>query len=227
MNKTVKKITIIGLILVTVFFLYRTFAPRESVEAPQSKNGLTVSTSDVNDPNTPVKKENIQELLALLLSINNIKLSNTLFSRAEFISLKDFSISEVEQKLDESMGRSNPFLPIGDESGGEYVSPNGSTSTGVGYLKTNPVTSATISTALLVGENTFTDTSEQYFEWGKTPNPPFESKTPIVPKGVNSTFTYTITKLIPNTAYYYRAVLKKNDGSIVNGLVQSFKTPKL
>ncbi len=225
MNKTVKKITITGLILVTIFFIYKTFAPRQDIgPVAETKNGLTVSAGDAGD--APVKKENIQELLSLLLSINSIKLSSNLFSRVEFTSLKDFSLAaDAEQRLDESVGRSNPFLPIGDESSGEYVTSGATTTTG--YIKTNPVTSATLSSGLLVGENTLTDTVEQYFEWGKLATPPFENKTPIAVKGTSSTFTYTITKLTPNTVYYYRAVVKTKDGKITTGDTQSFKTPKL
>jgi hypothetical protein len=227
MNKTVKKITIIGLVLVTVFFLYRTFMPKSNItNIPETKNGLTVSTSDAKaSSDASIKKENIQELLALLLSINNVKLSNTLFSRVEFTSLKDFSVADTEQRLDDSMGRSNPFLPIGDESNGEYVT--AVTSTSVGTIQTNPVTSTTLSAGLLVGENTFSDTLEQYFEWGTVATPPFTNKTPSIVKGTSATFTYSLTKLTPNTTYYYRAVVKTKDGKITTGNTQSFKTPKL
>lgn len=223
MNKTTKKIVIVGLIGVIVFFLYRAFAPKGNTSpASETKNGLTVSNGDAT---TSVKKENIQELLSLLLSINGIKLSGDIFARSEFTSLKDFSLAEAEQHLDESVGRNNPFLPIGDESSGQYVTADSTTPTG--YLKTNPVTSLTLSTALLVGENTLSHTLEQYFEWSKIATGPFDNRTPVMTKGANSTFSYTLTNLTPNTIYYYRSVVKAQDGQITTGNVQSFKTPKL
>ncbi len=229
MNKTVKKLVVVGLVLVIGFFIYRTFAPKEPpAAAPQAKNGLTV----VDPTSTAVKKENIDKLLNVLLSINTIRLSDALFTRNDFTSLKDFSISEEEQKLDDATGRNNPFLPIGDEPLGQVGGTTQGTTTTTATtvtptIKTNPVTTMTLASALLVGENTYSDSLEQYFEWGNVPNPPFGNKTPVVAKVGKTTYTYSLTGLTPDTTYYYQAVVKTKNGAIVPGTVQSFKTPKL
>jgi hypothetical protein len=119
MNKNIKKIIVAILILLIVFFLYRTFVPKNTPKSvSQSKNGLVISTG-IDTQNT-VPKENTEKLLNVLLSVNAIKLSTELFTKIEFISLKDFSIKEEEQRLDESFGRDNPFLPF--EIGGEDLS---------------------------------------------------------------------------------------------------------
>lgn len=223
MNKKVKRIVIILLLAFVAYNIYRLVAPKKdpTPTPAQTKNGLANGSTT----ETAAKKESIEKLLALLLSVNSIKLSNTLFATPEFQSLKDFSLNEAEQTLVLDYGRKNPFLPIGDESDGAYVSVDPAQATGT--VKTNPVTSSTASSALLVGENTLTSTSEQYFEWGTTGVAPLGQNTPGIAKTASKTYTYTLGNLLPDTAYFYRAVVKTKDGKTIVGEIQSFKTPKL
>ncbi len=220
MNKTVKKIVIGLLVAFVLYNLYRVFAPKKHTETVTT-NGI----SNVASVETSEKKESIERLLALLLSVNTIKLSSTIFSTPEFQSLQDFSLSDEQQNLVLDFGRKNPFLPIGDESAGTYVNVEGSQN--AGNVKTNPVTSSTISSALLVGENTLSNTSEQYFEWGTVGVVPLGQTTPTVAKTASKTYTYTLGNLLPNTVYFYRAVVKTKDAKTVVGEIQSFKTPKI
>ncbi len=222
MNKTVKKIVIGLLVAFVIFNVYRLVAPKKTPTTTE-KNGL----SSVGSTETAPKKENIEKLLALLLSVNSINLSNALFTKPEFQSLTDFSLREDQQNLVLDFGRKNPFLPIGNESDGVYaVAPGATTQTGA-TVKTNPVTSGTSSSALLVGENGITNTLEQYFEWGTTAVVPLGQVTPTIAKTASKTYTYTLGNLIPDTTYFYRAVVKTQDNKTLVGEIQSFKTPKL
>ncbi len=222
MSKTVKKIVIGLLIAFVIFNVYRLVTPKNTSPSTQ-KNGLAA----VGTAETTVKKESIEKLLALLLSVNNINLSNAIFTKPEFQSLKDFSLREDQQNLVLDFGRKNPFLPIGDESAGAYTGAPGAPVQSGAAVKTNPVTSGTSSSALLVGENGITNTLEQYFEWGTTAVVPLGQVTPTVAKTASKTYTYTLGNLIPDTAYFYRAVVKTKDNKTIVGEIQSFKTPKL
>ncbi len=152
MSKKTKKIVVVVLVLLICFFLYRSFSGKKSTDAPSAKNGL--STAGGTATVTVEKNDDIEKLLSLLLSINSIKLSDTLFSKVEFKSLKDFSITEKEQKLDETTGRKNPFLPIGIEIGGSTTSSTSQSSTTGGNstaTTTNTTTNTTASTGVTTG----------------------------------------------------------------------------
>src|SRR3989344_6464538 len=55
-----------------------------------------------------------QDFLAILLNVKNIKLNDSIFSDGAFSTLRDSSIELVQ---DGTEGRSNPFAPLGNESG--------------------------------------------------------------------------------------------------------------
>ena len=233
MNKTLKKIVIVLLVGFILWRLAVLFLPKkDDTTTSTTKNGLTSSSQT-----TTVKsnKENIDKILNILLSINGIKLSDTLFSQPGFRALKDFSLKDAEQQLDLSYGRKNPFLPIGDESEGVYVGSQSTStpsapvvSTGTSntsFVTTKTVSSTTKTTAVLSGEvSSTTDVLERYFQWGKT-EATMDQKTPLV-QSTNGLFTYTLSGLTADTSYVYRAVIKKKDSTLDAGTVQSFKTAK-
>lgn len=213
MKKTTKKIVILVLILFIGFNVYRFFSTGDSKTASKSNLVKTTNETTKNDTSTSTDK-----FLNLLLGINTINLSKDIFTKTSFRTLVDFSLKDEEQKLDLSFGRKNPFLPIGQDDGA--ISNPSSTST---IIKTNPATAINSSDALLNAVLLNVDnTNDQYFEWGISKTLPLGNTTASVPfSGEN--FSYKITNLVPNTTYYYRAVVKK-DNKIFTGDILSFKT---
>lgn len=93
MSKGVKKFIIIAIVVVLVMVAYRFLV----VKDPEP---------DLVGTGAP---EVGRELLALLVSLQSISLDGDIFERSDFRSLRDFSV-EIPQ---ESLGRRNPFAPIG------------------------------------------------------------------------------------------------------------------
>ncbi len=221
-NKKVKKILILILFAFIAFQVYKLVAPKSDTadQASSSKNGLINNSLQ---PALSPKQESIERLLSLLLSVNTIKLNNQIFNTSEFRSLKDFSLNDEQQSLDLSFGRSNPFLPIGDESAGTLVAPQQSNTTG--FVNTSSASNITATSAVLTGDNTYSNTQEQYFEWGVTGVAPLGQTTPTISKTGN-TFSYSLGSLLPDKTYYYRAIVKTKDGKLIVGEIKSFKTAK-
>lgn len=221
-NKKVKRILIVVLLAFIAFQVYKLIAPKSDTanQAESTKNGLINNSLQ---PAVSPKQESIERLLSLLLSVNTIKLNSQIFNTSEFRSLKDFSLTDEQQSLDLSFGRANPFLPIGDESAGALVAPQPSSTTGL--VKTSSVTNIAPTSVVLTGDNTYSNTQEQYFEWGSTGVAPLGQTTPAISKTGN-TFSYSLGNLLPDTTYYYRAVVKTKDGKLIVGEIKSFKTAK-
>ncbi len=97
MSQKVKNI-ILGIALVVVLFIgYSLFFPR------QAEGPLLVSLQAPAGGQTVV-----QEFLALLETLNNLRLDTTIFEDRVFNSLKDESV----QLQEEPRGRRNPFGPL-------------------------------------------------------------------------------------------------------------------
>ena len=105
---TIKNIIIfvtIGTAFVLIYAFFIKPDPPVDNLVSSSPNSLEQSagTSNKNAPAT-------QEFLDLLLSVQNIKLDDAIFSDEAFISLRDSSIILVP---DGNEGRPNPFAPLG------------------------------------------------------------------------------------------------------------------
>lgn len=216
MNKSIKQTIVIGLGIIAGFSLY-TAVFAQTPETTTTTNGL-VTTKPSSGP-IAFGKTNIDKLLGLLLGINNIQLSNTLFQKPTFLSLKDLSLSDENTNLDLNFGRKNPFLPIGSDSVG------GQTTT-TKEVKTIPASTITKNSAILNAENTvlLSTISEQSFDWGISATV-LDQKT-AVNTVITKNFSFTLDGLLPETVYFYRPVVKLKNGKVVLGDIQSFKTLK-
>lgn len=95
MNKLVKKIIIIGVIVIVGLFAYRFFFVRVDEEALRE---LESGASDVG-----------REVLSLLSELQAIELTGGIFEREDFRSLQDFGVAIQPDQI----GRRNPFAPLG------------------------------------------------------------------------------------------------------------------
>lgn len=100
-KRTVNLITII-ILLAAVFFAYRFFFVTPE---PEAEPGVVTTESTI-----PGAEVNGGEFLALLLSVQDIKLSKNVFNNPVFRDrLKDFG-RELPSRF---VGRTNPFAPFG------------------------------------------------------------------------------------------------------------------
>lgn len=224
MNKTVKKIVVVVLVLFIGWRVYAMFFSKGSADT--EKNQTTTLKNSVNTSSST--SVNTDKFLNLLLGINTIKLSTSIFQRPDYLSLIDFSLKEEDQKLDLSFGRKNPFLPIGQDtdtgtSGDQLLQDDVSSGT-VTTLTTSTITA---STAIVNGVSDISgDVLDQYFEWGIVKELPLGNTTASIKRvGNKKDFSYTLTNLLPDTTYYVRAVVKTTQKIIVGDIV-SFKTSK-
>ena len=97
----------VALVLVYIFFIKSSPEPGNLATTSNSA-AIPDSTGTASDPNTAVG----QEFLTLLLNVKNINLNDAIFTDPAFISLRDSSITLVQ---DGTEGRPNPFAPIGAE----------------------------------------------------------------------------------------------------------------
>lgn len=93
-------VILLVLILVYLFF-FRSSTPEESLVSSTSNNTSATAENTVDG-----------DFLPLLLSINNIKLDDSIFSDKAFMTLVDRSI---ELFPDGNEGRVNPFAPLGSD----------------------------------------------------------------------------------------------------------------
>ena len=70
---------------------------------------LTTPAAIPTDPNIPSSSAD-QSFLMLLLGVRNVRLDDVIFSDPAFLSLRDSSITLIQ---DGNEGRPNPFAPIG------------------------------------------------------------------------------------------------------------------
>jgi hypothetical protein len=102
MTKTTKQIIIAIIVIVAIFIGYRMLFPGE---------GSNEATLAVDQP-AAAQIADSQVILALLDKLDKIKLDDSIFSDKVFIRLVDFGQPIPEQ----SIGRQNPFLPIGRDT---------------------------------------------------------------------------------------------------------------
>lgn len=238
MKGIIKKAIIFVIFIIIVVILYSVFAKK-----PEIQGSLSSTPAAGVDPNLSA---DTQAILSLLQSISNLKLDTGIFDRPSYLALEDQSKQILE---DLNPGRYNPFAPIGidQELATPILSPevngqvdllnnleNLGNTTDSGsqnpVVQNNASTIITVqastvakNTAILKGELlTANSGAERYFEYGLSQTNLSFSSNKVVQSTVG-TFSYTASNLIPNTTYYFQAVVKI--GSVVlRGEVQSFKT---
>lgn len=147
--------------------------------------------------------------LATLTSLTKIHIDTSIFSNEAFKKLQDNTV--VLEKPDP--GRTNPFAPIDGDTGGTLLSSPVTTNEALQVTTKSAVLSGTVANP--------TGITATYFEYGPTPT--FGKTTPSSTPSLIGTYVSTITKLAPQTTYFYRAVAKVN-GTLLYGEVLSFVT---
>lgn len=102
--KKYKTILIIIVIVVVGGITYKSL-----FNTDKTKDFLTSDSNLSNKENTATLVES--DLLSLLLDIRSVKLDGSIFTKEVFNSLQDFG----QEIVPESIGRENPFAPIGSD----------------------------------------------------------------------------------------------------------------
>ena len=97
-------------VLIVAYFMFIKKAPTDATLT--SSSGIT--TTDQNTDSSTSGLGIGQDFISLLLSVKSIKLNDSIFSDPAFLSLKDSSILLMLVD-DGSLGRPNPFAPIGSD----------------------------------------------------------------------------------------------------------------
>jgi hypothetical protein len=113
MNSKIKNILILVVVLVVLVLIYIFF-----IKKGPGEPALTTSSGDpvLGSTNTDTgsqTSEASRDFITVLLSVKNIKLDDSIFKDSAYLSLRDSSISLVQ---DGNEGRPNPFAPIGSET---------------------------------------------------------------------------------------------------------------
>ncbi len=212
MSNTLKVLLIAAVLIAIAAFgyWYATSTPTTTGGSALQSSGsqLAGGSSPLSQADTAIS----DKFLSLLLNMRTIKLDQSLFTDPAFSSLRDFSTTINPES---NPGRENPFAPIGiDAIGTQSV-----------VVTTTQPTSVTKNTAVLTGSIPVGSVvAKRYFEYGTTGATPLPNTTAGVPNDVaTGGFTFTLNGLVPNTTYYYRAVVVSG-GSPVYGSIVSFKT---
>ena len=98
----------IGAVFVLIYIFYLKASPATAPLVSSSETPV-VSSGSTGDTNSSVT----QDFLTLLLSVNNIKLDDAIFSDAAFTSLD--GSNSITLTPDGTEGRVNPFAPLGTD----------------------------------------------------------------------------------------------------------------
>ncbi len=191
--------------------------------APASSSGLTttagagaVSTDSSSSSSTDASAAATdasgapvgQNFLSLLLSVQSIKLDDSIFQDQAFQVLQDFNRPIPP---DPNPGRTDPFAPIGSDNPSDQV-----------LVATSNASSVTTTASTLNGSLLSADASTtRWFEYGTTPS--LGTMTAPTPQTTPGAFAAQVTGLKPNTTYYFEASALIG-GVAVNGSVITWTT---
>ncbi len=187
-----------------MFFANQNATPSTGLQTTSGLPDVTTSSGDIvtSDPTGG------QDFLALLLSVQSIKLNDSFFTSKAFTTLQDFNRPIPP---DTNPGRTNPFAPIGQDS--SSISTQVSTS-GPSAITS---TSATLNGTLSAGGAGNT----RWFEYGTTSD--LGTMTAPKDQATAGAFAESLTGLTPNTTYFVKA--SASIGSMtISGNVVTFKT---
>ena len=149
------------------------------------------------------------EFLTLLLSVQSIKLDDSLFAKPAFTTLQDLS---RPINPDTNPGRKNPFAPLGAD-GTAAISTQVSTS--------NPsaisATSSTLNGVISINDPSAT----HWFEYGTTPS--LGTMTTPRTQANPGAFSEQVKGLLPGTTYYVKAAAMIG-GQTIAGAQVTWKT---
>lgn len=198
MSKRTKNILLLVIIVLAIILAVIIAKGQGSTPTVQTTNsGLSSSTGDIPLPGAPVTSQSgNDEFSTLLSSINRITINTALFQNPAYILLRDHPVVLGTDLV----GRVNPFAPIGSD-GPIGVPDNALIS--VQTLQPAKITSVSAELGAQVSNQGATPVSI-IFEYGTSDLLGSATAPLVVPKS-GSVLT-TISRLIPDTTYYVRAV---------------------
>lgn len=105
---------VIALVMIAVYvFFIKTDSEQANLVSTLGEEETVDTFTSVGDTETQADSQIAKDFLAVLLSVKNIRLDDSIFSDVAFMSLKD---SSILLKPDGSEGRPNPFAPIGADT---------------------------------------------------------------------------------------------------------------
>jgi len=232
MKGALKKVIIFVALILIIGVVYAVVA-----KDPKIEGSLTETPAEGIDESLSA---DTQLVLTLLQSISNLNLDTNIFNRQSYLALEDQNKIIVP---DLNPGRDNPFAPMGTDVVFPDFSPESVVDEQLDALnnldglddntETVTDTSSTIATlsavtvtkntAILAGKLlTANANAERYFQYGLSQENLSSSSNKVV-QSIIGDFSYTATNLIPNTTYYFQAVVKIGSATL-RGEVQSFKT---
>lgn len=212
MKSIIRNIIILAVVITLGIVGYKMFFNKK---APAPTGGLA-TTSGVGAAGTqsaPTQASTSgapvgQDFLTLLLSVQSIRLDDSIFKSKAFESLQDFNRPIPP---DTNPGRPNPFAPLGSD---------GALSGAV--VSTSNVSSITTGSAMLNGTLSVTDgQTTRWFEYG--PTAALGTMTPPMLQSAPGAFAETVTGLTANTTYYVKASAMVG-GATVSGNIVTWKT---
>ncbi len=101
------------LVLIYIFFIAEPDVPDTNLITSSNATLPDIDSASTLDVATSADSKIAGDFLALLLSVKNIKLDDSIFATPAWSNLKD---SSIELTPDHSEGRPNPFAPFGADN---------------------------------------------------------------------------------------------------------------
>ncbi len=200
MTKKVKKLLIILGILIVVGIVVYSTSSKSTPKTPAGSTGALSSTVGTLPlpSNTGASRSANDEFSTMLSNIKSITIDTSLFENQAYKLLRDYPVTLGS----DTVGRNNPFAPIGSDGNGAPVQ-----SVSIQTLQTGKVTSTTAEFGAQVSLADSVPTSI-VFEYGTTDTLGLVTTPVTVTK--SGTTLVTATKLSPETQYFVRAVAVRN-----------------
>lgn len=208
------KIVIIVVIILIVGIGGASLLGNKTPVPVKSSSPLTSSSGSAPAGTTSQNSASSDEFSNLLSSVKRITIDTSIFDNPAYKMLRDFPVSLGS----DIVGRVNPFAPIGTDSAS-------SAPTQDVYVDTLQSGKVTSTTAEFGAQLSLSDTvpTSVVFEYG-TSDIFGNTTTPVVVTKSGTTLV-TVTKLLPETTYYVRAVTVRGS-STTTGNTTTFTTTK-
>jgi hypothetical protein len=214
MNKKLKVFIFLIIIVLVGYFVFSYLN-----KAPETSKNISPLSSTSNPIPLPgnsnsTQQKSADEFSAILSTVKSITIDTSLFDNQAYKMLRDFPVSLGTDVI----GRNNPFAPIGV---GSNVSITEAVS--IQTIQSGKITSTT---AELGAQIVLTDTvpTTVIFEYGISDT--FGNVTVPVVLTKNGTSLVTITKLLPETTYYVRAVAVRGSSTTIANTTSFITTKK-
>lgn len=216
MNKTLKKIAIVVVVLAVGYFVYTTFLSGDSsssnLPTGVSPTGGSLSSSATSGGGT-TPSVGADEFSTMLSRINSISIDTSIFQDPGYRALRDYPVMLGTDII----GRINPFAPIGSDSSSS-MQPQGIS---VQTLTPGKITGVSVEFGASVSIPTGGAPASVIFQYDTTDT--FKLTTQPVSVAKSETVLFPVQGLLPSTRYYVRAVAVQGS-STVTGNTMTFTT---